>query len=141
MAALIGIQAGTLVTFPNSDNTLHHVYSFSPAKTFELPLYSGKRAPPVLFDTPGIVTLGCNIHDWMVAHVVVLDSPWHARSGDDGGVLLRAPPGEYMLRVWHERAHLGDLAALEGRSRAGERDALCDPSGMGSFRVVEWTVP
>ncbi|HET8819084.1 MAG TPA: methylamine utilization protein, partial [Xanthomonadaceae bacterium] len=62
---VIGIQAGTRVTFPNSDNTLHHVYSFSPAKTFQLPLYSGKRADPVLFDKPGVVTLGCNIHDWM----------------------------------------------------------------------------
>jgi SAM-dependent MidA family methyltransferase len=43
-------------------------------------------------------------------------------------------------RVWHERAHLGDLAALKGRSRAGERDALCDAAGLGAFRVVEWAV-
>jgi SAM-dependent MidA family methyltransferase len=43
-------------------------------------------------------------------------------------------------RVWAERAHLGDLAAIEGRSRAGERDALCDPSGLGAFRVVDWKV-
>lgn len=101
---VIGIATGTRVTFPNSDNTLHHVYSFSPAKTFQLPLYSGQRADPVLFDKPGVVTLGCNIHDWMVAHVVVLDTPWHARSGDDGRVRLQAPPGEYELRIWHERA-------------------------------------
>ena len=100
---VIGIQAGTRVTFPNSDNTLHHVYSFSPAKTFQLPLYSGQRADPVLFDKAGVVTLGCNIHDWMVAHVVVLDTPWHAQSGDDGRVRLQAPPGEYELRIWHER--------------------------------------
>ncbi|HET8818166.1 MAG TPA: methylamine utilization protein [Xanthomonadaceae bacterium] len=101
---VIGIETGTRVTFPNSDNTLHHVYSFSPAKTFELPLYSGRRADPVLFDKPGVVTLGCNIHDWMVAHVVVLDTPWHAQSGADGRVRLEAPPGEYELRIWHERA-------------------------------------
>ena len=101
--AVVGIQAGTLVTFPNSDNTLHHVYSFSPAKTFQLPLYSGKRADPVLFDKPGVVTLGCNIHDWMVAHVVVLDTPWHARSGANGQAWLQAPPGNYELRIWHER--------------------------------------
>ena len=100
---VIGIETGTLVTFPNSDNTLHHVYSFSPAKTFQLPLYSGQRADPVLFDKAGVVTLGCNIHDWMVAHVVVLDTPWHAQSGDDGRVRLQAPPGEYELRIWHER--------------------------------------
>ncbi|HEU4813275.1 MAG TPA: methylamine utilization protein [Xanthomonadaceae bacterium] len=101
---VIAIQAGTLVTFPNSDNTLHHVYSFSPAKRFELPLYSGKRADPVLFDRTGVVTLGCNIHDWMVAHVVVLDTPWHGRTGADGSVRLQAPPGDYVLRIWHERA-------------------------------------
>ena len=101
---VIGIQAGTRVTFPNSDNTLHHVYSFSPAKRFELPLYSGKRADPVLFDKSGVVTLGCNIHDWMVAHVVVLDTPWHGRTGVDGSVRLQAPPGDYVLRIWHARA-------------------------------------
>ena len=101
---VIGIETGTLVTFPNSDNTLHHVYSFSPAKRFELPLYSGKRADPVLFDKSGVVTLGCNIHDWMVAHVVVLDTPWHGRTGVDGSVRLQAPPGDYVLRIWHARA-------------------------------------
>ena len=101
---VIGIQAGTRVSFPNSDNTLHHVYSFSPAKRFELPLYSGKRADPVLFDKSGVVTLGCNIHDWMVAHVVVLDTPWHGRTGVDGSVRLQAPPGDYVLRIWHARA-------------------------------------
>lgn len=101
---VIAIQAGTRVRFPNSDNTLHHVYSFSPAKRFELPLYSGRRAEPVLFDRAGVVTLGCNIHDWMVAHVIVLDTPWHARSDAGGRATLSAPPGEYRLQVWHAGA-------------------------------------
>ena len=61
------VQVGTPVIFPNSDNIRHHVYSFSPAKKFELPLYSGVPAEPVVFDKVGFVTLGCNIHDWMIA--------------------------------------------------------------------------
>lgn len=100
---VLPVAAGTRVSFPNSDNTLHHVYSFSPAKRFELPLYSGRQAEPVLFDTPGVVVLGCNIHDWMVAHVVVLDTPHFGRTDQAGRVRLQAPPGDYRLRVWHAR--------------------------------------
>lgn len=95
------ITTGTRVLFPNSDNVRHQVYSFSPAKRFELPLYSGRAAPPVTFDTPGIVVLGCNIHDWMLAYVVVVDSPYYAITSADGQVRLSAPAGTYTLRVWH----------------------------------------
>src|SRR6185437_16515964 len=66
------VQVGTAVIFPNSDNIRHHVYSFSSAKKFELPLYSGVPAQPVVFDMVGFVTLGCNIHDCMIAYVAVL---------------------------------------------------------------------
>ncbi|MFN7183505.1 MAG: methylamine utilization protein [Thermomonas haemolytica] len=95
------ITTGTRVIFPNSDNVRHQVYSFSPAKRFELPLYSGRAAPPVTFDTPGVVVLGCNIHDWMLAYVVVLDTPYSATTGSDGQARLDAPAGTYTLRVWH----------------------------------------
>src|SRR6266536_7357 len=61
------LQIGTSVLFPNNDNIRHHVYSLSPAKKFELPLYAGVPAKPVTFDKEGFVTLGCNIHDWMIA--------------------------------------------------------------------------
>jgi len=70
------VQVGTAVIFPNSDNIRHHVYSFSPAKRFELPLYSGVPAEPVVFDKVGFVTLGCNIHDWMIAYIAVLPTPY-----------------------------------------------------------------
>src|SRR6266850_125182 len=60
------VQAGTAVSFPNRDHVRHHVYSFSQPKRFDLPLYVGTPAQPVVFDTPGVVTIGCNIHDWMV---------------------------------------------------------------------------
>jgi plastocyanin len=100
------LRTGTVVRFPNSDRIRHHVYSFSPAKTFNLKLYSGREAPPVVFDRPGLVVLGCNIHDQMIAFVAVVDSPWFGRTGPDGRATLAVPPGRYRLRVWHP-----DLAA------------------------------
>jgi plastocyanin len=92
------VQAGTEVFFPNSDNIRHSIYSFSPAKTFTTKLYSGREAAPVQFDQTGLVVLGCNIHDRMVAWVLIVDSPWIGKSGADGVATLRAlPPGEYRV--------------------------------------------
>lgn len=102
---VLPVTRGTRVRFPNSDNTLHQVYSFSPAKRFELPLYSGRTAEPVLFDTAGVVSVGCNIHDWMVGHIVVLDTPYFARTDADGNARIEAPPGHYRLEIWHARAN------------------------------------
>jgi plastocyanin len=98
---VIPVQLGSPVTFPNKDNIRHHVYSFSPAKTFDLKLYSGKPANPVVFDKPGPVALGCNIHDWMVGFVYVVESPWFAKTAKAGGARLDLPDGEYDLKVWH----------------------------------------
>lgn len=97
------VQAGTAVSFPNSDTVRHQVYSFSPAKPFELPLYSGTPPEPVVFDRPGIVVVGCNIHDWMIGWIVVLDTPHHARTDAAGAARLAVPAGEYLLRAWHPR--------------------------------------
>jgi plastocyanin len=96
------ITTGTRVTFPNFDTVRHHVYSFSPIKTFELKLYAGVPNAPITFDKPGFAVLGCNIHDTMAAWVVVADSPWSARSGANGQAHIdHIPPGNYRLRVWH----------------------------------------
>jgi plastocyanin len=65
------IVVGTRVSFPNHDKVQHHVFSLSKAKAFDLPLYRGEPKETVLFDRPGVVSLGCNIHDWMAAYVVV----------------------------------------------------------------------
>ena len=101
---VLPVQAGTSVAFPNSDNVRHHVYSFSPAKRFELRLYAGNHTSTVLFDKPGIVTLGCNIHDWMVSYVYVLDTPYFAKTGADGLAHLGdLPAGTYVARLWHPR--------------------------------------
>jgi plastocyanin len=101
---VLAVPAGTPVTFPNRDNIRHHVYSFSPAKRFELPLYIGTPAAPVVFDKPGVVVLGCNIHDWMVGYVYVSDTPYFAKTTEDGKARLAGvPPGAYEARVWHPR--------------------------------------
>jgi hypothetical protein len=95
------VQTGTAVSFPNKDNIRHHVYSFSPAKTFELRLYSGTPSKPVVFDKPGAVVLGCNIHDWMLAYIYVVDTPHFSKTAKGGARLDGLPAAEYELRVWH----------------------------------------
>jgi len=96
------VTVGTSVTFPNLDTVRHQVYSFSPAKTFELKLYAGTPSTPVVFDKPGVIVLGCNIHDQMSAWVVVVDTPYHARSTEAGKARLdNVAPGAYRLRAWH----------------------------------------
>ena len=96
------IFVGSTVRFPNSDNIRHQVYSFSPAKKFELPLYGGTNAPPVIFDTPGVVVLGCNIHDWMIGYIYVSETPFFAKTGALGTASITdLPPGEYTVRIWH----------------------------------------
>lgn len=95
------VQTNTPVSFPNRDPIQHHVYSFSPAKPFEIKLYSG-NSPEILFDQPGVVALGCNIHDWMIGYVVVVPTPHFARTDAQGLARLRElPGGGYELRVFH----------------------------------------
>jgi plastocyanin len=96
------IQTGTAVTFPNSDNIRHSVYSFSRPRNFTLKLYAGTPASPVVFEQPGVVVLGCNIHDAMVAWVLVVNSPFFTRTAADGSASLSdLPPGDYLLRAWN----------------------------------------
>ena len=96
------VFVGSTVRFPNSDNIRHQVYSFSPAKKFELPLYGGTNAPPVIFDKPGVVVLGCNIHDWMIGYIYVAETPFFAKTGPLGTASITdLPPGEYSVRIWH----------------------------------------
>lgn len=101
---LVVIPLGSQVTFPNSDSVSHQVYSFAPAKRFQLPLYRGRPYPPVVFDRAGIATLGCNIHDEMMAYVVVTDATWFGRTDGTGSWRAAAlPAGAYRIEVWHPR--------------------------------------
>jgi plastocyanin len=106
------VPVGTAVSFPNRDTVRHHVYSFSPVKKFEIKLYVGTPAEPVVFNQPGIAVLGCNIHDQMAAWVVIVPTPWYGKAGADGVVRLPAvPAGSYRLRSWHASLPVGAPAA------------------------------
>lgn len=100
------IVVGGSASFPNSDDILHHVYSFSRAKTFDTPLYGSGASSQYreMFDVPGVVEIGCNIHDWMLATIYVGESDLMAISNDAGvASLANIPPGQYRMRVWHSR--------------------------------------
>jgi plastocyanin len=111
---VLPIVVGTEVRFPNHDQIHHHVYSFSRTKMFEIPLYKGEEARPVLFDREGAAKIGCNIHDWMSAVILVLPTPFFAKTGADGVFRIdHLPAGRYRIAVWHERSK----AALDATER------------------------
>jgi plastocyanin len=100
---VLPVAVGTEVSFPNHDQIHHHVYSFSRTRTFEIPLYKGEKAPPVRFDKVGAVKVGCNIHDWMSAVILVVPTPYFAVTGADGSFTIAGvPPGACSLAAWHE---------------------------------------
>jgi plastocyanin len=104
MPAMTVVQTGTEISFPNNDTVRHHVYSFSPAKPFELKLYSGIPGTPILFDKPGTVVIGCNIHDQMVAYIQVVNTPHFGKTDQAGKVSIAdLAPGKYKLKAWHYR--------------------------------------
>jgi len=105
---LLVIPVGSSVEFPNSDSVSHQIYSFSPAKRFQLPLYRGKPYPPVHFDEPGVVTLGCNIHDEMLAYLLVTDAAWYGRTNEHGSWSTEVPRGRYRVELWHPRLRDSD---------------------------------
>ena len=101
---ILPVQTRARVTFPNSDNVSHHVYSFSTAKRFQLYLTKGEAPKEVTFDRPGVVTLGCNLHDWMLGYILVVDTPYFAVTDDNGRARVGGlAAGAYRLEVWHPR--------------------------------------
>ncbi|WP_460952263.1 methylamine utilization protein [Pseudomonas marginalis] len=125
---VLAVHTGTQVRFPNSDNIRHQVYSFSAAKRFELRLYEGTPTDPLLFDKPGVVVLGCNIHDWMLGYIYVTDDPRFGVSDAQGRVhLAQLPAGDYHLTLWHPQ--LAGMQPLDGGT-------LHIPAAGLSHRVV-----
>ena len=123
---ILVIQTGTEVLFPNSDVVSHHVYSFSETKTFELDLYRGNIHPPQLFDRSGLVVVGCNIHDGMLGFILVVDTPYFGKTGDDGTLVLpEMPQGSYRVAAWTPRASVRDLPLpLDASAAASGRQDL-----------------
>lgn len=119
------VQTGTRISFPNKDNIRHHVYSFSKAKKFEIKLYADTPTKPVLFDQPGYVVMGCNIHDNMIAHMLVVDTPYFAVSDKHGvAQIMDVPPGEYSLIAWYYMRPDLDAAVTPLKLKADQTQAL-----------------
>jgi plastocyanin len=98
---VLAVAVGTSVDFPNNDSVSHEVYSFSPAKRFQLPLYKGEPHLPVVFDRAGLVVLGCNIHDQMVGYIYVTDAPYFGTTQADGSLRLKGvAAGNYNVTFW-----------------------------------------
>jgi plastocyanin len=141
---VLPIQVGTQVRFPNRDQIRHHVYSFSRTKTFELPLYKGEDAPPVMFDQIGVVKIGCNIHDWMSAIILVLPTSHYAMTDDDGRFTLSGlNPGAYALVAWHaqsrdkpedtqQQIQIADAGAVDANFRLSLAAARSRPATRGA---------
>lgn len=99
---VLPVRKGASVSFPNQDKVRHHVYSFSKSKRFELKLYGGDETHAVVFDETGIVALGCNIHDDMLAYIVVTDAAYYGVSAEAGRITLsNVEPGAYTAQFWH----------------------------------------
>ncbi len=105
------IEQNQQVIFPNSDNTRHHVYSFSEAKPFEIKLYSGTPQTPITFDKPGLIVLGCNIHDDMVGYIYVQGKERTGLTNKKGMAHFTNAP-QKSATIWHF-----DAKATNNKSR------------------------
>lgn len=127
---LLPIAVGTKVRFPNNDQIHHHVYSFSRTKSFELPLYKGEEAAPIVFDKPGLVKVGCNIHDWMSALIFVAPTPYFTTTDANGKfVLSNLPAGTYGVACWHKQS--------QAKVESTTQQIVVD----GTPRTVEFSLP
>lgn len=99
---LLAVSKGQLVNFPNSDDIRHHVYSFSRPNQFEIKLYGGEPAAPLAFEHPGVVVLGCNIHDAMKGYIFVSDHQLTSVTNAEGSAELAIDESE-ALQIWHPR--------------------------------------
>lgn len=135
------LVVGSTVNFPNEDSVEHQVYSLSDAKKFEFPLYKPGRSGAIVFDRPGVVVIGCNIHSWMLAYVVVLDTPWFAKSGADGTAnVAGVPPGRYRAEVWHPTLKKNETREITVADTAAA-PALSPSNTPLAFRLAVKPIP
>ena len=96
------VQTGTRMRFPNKDRSEHHLKVLSGPSAFEFKVYTRKEPEPTLMDKAGLVTLQCLIHDWMNAHIYVVDSPWFGKTARTGSIVIEGvPAGDYDVYVTH----------------------------------------
>lgn len=133
------------IVFANHDKTKHQVYSFSAIKQFEITLVQGQNSPPFLFEKTGIATLGCNIHDHMIAYVVVTDSPWTAITGADGRAeIADIPAGTYDVQLWHPQLPPGSSPPTDRIVVSGDttpytaKVKLLPPPPMGHMHMAHY---
>ncbi|MFX3681304.1 MAG: carboxypeptidase regulatory-like domain-containing protein [bacterium] len=142
----IAVRLGSLVEFPNRDDVQHHVYSLSTPARFDIPLHGGDETKSVIMDRTGLVPIGCNIHDWMLSHIVVVDTPWFGTTDGTGSLALaNLPAGRYKLTAWHPRIRKPDereitivdgeatSVALELRLRPDRRIRRAPTSGGSRY--------
>jgi len=100
---VLGVAVGTTVDFPNGDPVLHNVFSTSPPKRFDLGMYGQGETRNVVFDSPGVVLVRCNVHPRMTGYIVVHSNPYVAVTDAHGSYTITSvPPGTYTARIWHE---------------------------------------
>jgi len=129
---ILTVAKGTPVIFPNKDSIKHHVYSFSPAKTFELKLYKESLPSPILLDKAGIISMGCNIHDWMAGYIYVAESQYFGQTDENGSYMVKLPAEVSSVTVWHPRFDEQDV------KRASDIKVI---NGKVSFKLTETLYP
>ena len=96
------VQTGTRMRFPNKDRAEHHLKVLSGPASFEFKVYTRKEPEPTLLNKSGLVTLQCLIHDWMNAHIYIVDTPWFGKTGRNGSAVVEGvPAGDYDVYVTH----------------------------------------
>ncbi|SDD54416.1 hypothetical protein [Kordiimonas lacus] len=135
---VLPVQVGTTVSFPNFDEFRHQVYSFSKPKRFELRLYGQDESKTIHFENSGVVALGCNIHDNMLAYIYVSEHPIVAKTGEDGKVLVQSlEPGEYDIHIWHPDLASGADPILKSVSVSADGRTVSGQINLRSIRSIQ----
>ncbi|MBY0572192.1 MAG: methylamine utilization protein [Undibacterium sp.] len=131
-------QVGSSISFPNRDEVQHQVYSFSPVKRFELKLYAGTPSNPIIFDKAGTVALGCNIHDSMLAYILIVDTPLFGKTDAQGKFVFKdITEGEYTVKTWHFQLP-NELAT---KPQQVDIKNTMELTLALPFKAKEWSVP
>jgi plastocyanin len=124
---ILPVVTGTSVEFPNADPIFHNAFSSYSGQVFDVSLYPPGSTRTVRFGRPGVVRVFCNIHPTMSAVILVLSTPYFAKTGADGRFSIDAPPGEYELHVFHERATDTALSELSRNVNVREEGQVIPP--------------